>query len=1167
VDDVIAMASTFMKNSANAASLKPQSAVIDLDLDSIDLSAFASELTQKSGAAVDVATLINASDLTELSDVINAQGGGLPDASIVANAQQPVPAIDTSMTGLPHKLRAWRADDQSGKGLGDVESGLPASKSKSISDSNEDVVARRTAKRNAHEVKWGCLWPWMISAMRVFCFFMAGFGTALLPVISIGLIYSWFCHRHEDALIETTLISVIRYGSSSWLTTFSVFFTSFVSVVLLVFPSALAWCLFLKWAVNPRLKAGDRYEKWSMTWLRITCVQDFSDPYQLVQMFANLMGRGVWFNYMLRLMGLRVSLTATIQPEMCLFLTDCLPFLHLVEVEDDVLMENYIIMSNVTGDEQQEYMYTVKPLHFECGCSVLHQSRISAGTRLGRNSVLAPRSFAQGYVPDNCAVINCDVVDEKTLEARPMLKGCLAAGIPRRPRHHQHAGWMLRYAILALAILFELAMVTGIMGTYSVHRYRQILETSEPDIAMSISYFVDLLLLLTTLTHIRPALLVVAAKWLVIGKQQPGEIEVTDGLIMQYWFFDVVHGLYDLNYGHLVQMRFISNFTPIVNLYYAAMGARIPWSVILSAMGTAQTTRSLELLDFYEEVYLAAEVVFRTHMVLWSPDDGKQRIVYQPITMKREAFLGPNSSVMPGTTMEPRAGLMEGSLLPAQGIVKTGTAVVGTGQRMPFKHDRETVPSDSIYAYHVRMTLLLVLVRAPLVFIPMLLSVALGISVILLGASLMSTFIENISDLDMNDDFNASLVPVLLAMPFCIGARGVMQSYIGTPSMGIATIFTNKLLMFGLAQEGAKYPYRGWAHSRWATAFALTRPMYMSTYFDPGWKNGTKISDFMWWIAGVKIGRFSETPMKFPAQPEISMIEIGDYSCVNSITYGHAFGSGYLGFQRVRIGNGVSSSAFLISPGSTVVDGATISPLVIVSKIQEIKEPGQTVCGILPRLAQCTEGEYNGVFIAAGTKVQPWRFHEVDDDNDLELGHGKAASSKAAMTSYQKPLSIRRSKSHPCRSSLAFCLLLSVFMLPCFFTGLIVLPFMHDMSLSLKAEASVKPLIDSYHRFEAALHLKETHHWADVHRWAEQGYASGRIPTSFSAETSRASWLSPALTVPPVEKAPLNVAHAPETTAVDGSVAQPEVGEAPIEHRESVPAALVPASLYYGWHD
>lgn len=141
-------------------------------------------------------------------------------------------------------------------------------------------------------------------------------------------------------------------------------------------------------------------------------------------------------------------------------------------------------------------------------------------------------------------------------------------------------------------------------------------------------------------------------------------------------------------------------------------------------------------------------------------------------------------------------------------------------------------------------------------------------------------------------------------------------------------------------------------------------------------------------------------------------------------------------------------------------------------------------------------------------------------------------------------------------------MLLSVFVLPCFFAGLIVLPFMHDMSLALKAEASAKPLIDSYHQFEAAFHLKETHQWADVHRWAEQGYGSGRIlPTGLSAETSDALWVSPATAVPPVEKAPLNVAHAPETTVVDGSVAQPEVGKASSEKGESVPSALVPARL------
>jgi len=803
-------------------------------------------------------------------------------------------------------------------------------------------------------------------------------------------------------------------------------------------------------------------------------------------------------------------------------------------------MENYIILSNVTSDEEQEHVFYVKPLRFERGCSVLHQSRIAAGTRLGQDSILAPRSYAQGYVPDNCAVINCDVVDQKTLEARPALKGCLGAGILRRPHHHQRPGWMAIYALLGFAILFEAALVFAVMTTHSVHRYQQMQESPQIDAQMYISYLTDSLLLLAVMTHIRPALLVVAAKWLVIGKQQPGEVTVTDGLIMRYWFFDVLHGLYDLNYGHMVQMRFLSIFTPIVNLYYAAMGARIPWSVILSAMATAQTVRGLELLDFHEEVYLAAEVVFRTHVVLWSAADGKQRVIYQPITMKREAFLGPNSSVMPGSTMEPRAGLMEGSLLPGQAVVKTGTAVVATGQRMPFKHDRETVPSDSTWAYYLRMTFFLVTVRVPMVFIPLIMSAGVALTSITFCVSLTSMLLDNMVDLDLSD-FNNYLIPFFLSLPFAYGVRCVACSYIGVPSFGIATILVNKLLMGGLAEEGVKYPYRGMAHARWATCFSLTRPVFMTTYFDPLWKNGTKLPDLMWWIAGVKIGKFADCPMKFPAQPEISMIEVGDYSSVSSITYGHAFGSGYLGFQRVRIGKAVTSKAFLISPGSTVVDGATISPLAIVSKIQEIKEPGQAVCGVLPRVAQRTEGDYDGIFIAPGSKVQPWRFHEADEayGNDLELGHGKRIASQATK-GYMKASPSKRGPPRPCRSSSLFCVLLALVIVPSAYNGLIMLPYLHDMTLALKAEASVKPLVDSYHRFEATLHLKETHKWEDVRRWAEQG-------TGWVSDSA----LMPGAAVPPAISLP-RVVPLPEADAREVDVPKADVPKA------DVPKAVVP---------
>jgi len=825
---------------------------------------------------------------------------------------------------------------------------------------------------------------------------------------------------------------------------------------------------------------------------------------------------------MLRLLGARVSLTATIQPEMCEFLNKLLPFLHLVDIEDDVLFENYIIIDMLTSDEDQDLVFTVKPLHFERGCSVLHQSRVTPGTRMGQNAILAPRSLAQGYVPDNCAVINCDVLDRKALEARPALKGCLGAGILRRPHHHNQASWMAVYAAVPMLLTLETAVSFALVFTYSIHRYQLLQEAISLDLTSFSNYIFDMLLIMTLVTNLRPALIVIAAKWTLIGKQQAGEVSVTDGLVLRYHFFDVCHSLYDLNYGQMVQMRFLTIFTPILNLYYAAMGARIPWSAILSGAATAQTVRSLELIDFHDEVYLAAEVVFRTHAVLWSPDTFKQRIIYQPITLKKEAFIGPNSSIMSGTILESRAGVMEGSLVPAQAIVKTGTAVVATGQRMPFKHDRDTVPSDYVWAYHFRMTLFLVMVRTPLSFFPVILSAMTGITIIALGYAIADAALQG----DHSDGtFDDVLLPLLVSLPFTVAVRGVFSSYIGLPLLGVTTIIVQKCIMGGLAKEGTRYPYRGWAHSRWATCFALTRPMFMSTFFDPLWKY-SKLQDLMWWCAGVKMGKFADCPMKFPAQPEISMIEVGEYSSVRSIVYGHAFGSGYLNFQRVRIGKAVTSNGFLISPGSTVPDGATIAPLTIISKIQEIKAPGQTVAGILPRIAERTDDEYNGIFIPAGSKVQPWRYLENDGD-DIELGGDRAAAMKL-----NKPFASRPSE--PRLRCLGFVVLLA-FLLPSIFNGIILTPFMHDLANVLKAEATVKPLVDRYHTFEVAFNLRETHKWADVHRWAEQGYGSGRVPDALVAG---AAWVSPlaAAAVPAAKHIP----SPPE----QGLAAPPEVGGA-----------------------
>ena len=1072
--DVLSIAAPFMKG--DASSLKPSSTVLDLDLDSLDLSAFANELSSKCGASVDVATLINVSDLDELARSINAQGGGIIVECSASSAVNPPPSLSKAVLPLAGAALPWAsshgeawnaADGQPHKIAGTGGSDIEAGARRVTIDGElveDEVTARRVAVRNAFEVKYGCLQPRACILVRTLFAILSCTIVAGIPLYLVLTLHGYYCsYFYLTSLASLHSISPL-YPAVVAPLPIAAFAVGCVLAAATLVLSTLGWMLALKWTLCPRLVPGTKWEKWSLTWLRITLVQDFADPFHMMYIVLGLFSRTPILNAILRVLGARVAPNATIQAELCYFFRDNLPFLHLMDIEEDVLIEHQVILYMTTSDDEQELVFTCHELFLGRGCSLLSFSRVGAGARLEENVTVAPRSYAQGHVPANSAVISCDVIDEKKLKARPELHELLVVSLPRLPSHHTRPGWIVLYSGIAVGVFLMVAAIAATVGVSMV----ETISSLPPDLS-SVTYTCSVLLIeALVFAHLVGGVLVIAAKWLVVGRVRPGSSQLTDSLIVRLWLFDLVFSFFDPNYGTLAVLRFGTVFTPLMNLYYMALGLRVPWSCILSPLPTALACRTLELLDISDGVYISGEVAFRPQGVTQSAGDvaaGGGLLFAKPITFKRDSFIGPNAVIQPGAIFETRAGSCESGVTAGGAIIKSGTATVGCGQRMPFRHERESVPAASPWTYHFATTILTLVYRLPL-------SISYHFGTVFVNGSLqlllwvaLALYYEH-----PMEDWEHLIPKAMLLSPAMAGVRLLYASYVGMVAQGVTSICANHVLMFGLLREDAKYPYFGWAHARWAICFASCRPMHTAAIIDPLWKYSS-LSKIMYIMGGAKMGRFvDDFPGAFPTQPELQMIELGGYNSLpNNSTYAHSFGAGFMRFQAVRIGKAVVSKANLISPGVDVPNGTTIAPLTILSRVQTLTAPGQAVCGILPRVGERTS---DGLYLTPGCGVRPCVRHDLrrgayDDLDDIEVGGGKAAKLGVSMPR-QVPTMDRRRRSMAMRvgaSKLRRCLLLfalCVMAVPLSsYVALVVLPYMHDLLLFTSARTTTTVFHDA----------------------------------------------------------------------------------------------------------
>ena len=221
----------------------------------------------------------------------------------------------------------------------------------------------------------------------------------------------------------------------------------------------------------------------------------------------------------------------------------------------------------------------------------------------------------------------------------------------------------------ALGVLFISGMYAWQwLGAFLTYGYLAVADHSIPE-ALGGAFIVYLVS--------TPAVLAlsVALKWLVLGRVRPGRHRLWSWYYLRFWFVRGVVRAAPVNY---------LDGTPLLNLYYRAMGAKIGRDVFLRSHGLA----AFDVLTVGDGSSVGVDVTLDGASV----EGGWLKIA--PVSVGRGAWIGHRCSVGGGATIEDGAGLDDLSMLPDGARVPAGELWRGSpaarAGRLPVAESRPT---------------------------------------------------------------------------------------------------------------------------------------------------------------------------------------------------------------------------------------------------------------------------------------------------------------------------------------------------------------------------------------------------------------------------------------------------------------------------------------------
>ncbi len=373
--------------------------------------------------------------------------------------------------------------------------------------------------------------------------------------------------------------------------------------------------------------------------------------------------------------------------------------------------------------------------------------------------------------------------------------------------------------------------------------------------------------------------ILIAVKWLVLGRVKPGRYPVWGAYFLRWWFVEAIRGIVPTNY---------LTGTPLLNWYYRLMGARIGANVYIGNDGGAV----FDLLTIGDDSCLGAD----SHFTGVTVADGW--LVIGPVEIGRRCFVGTRAVLGPSTRMGDDSSLEDLSLLPRGASIPAGESRHGSPAQRVENGPREAATSETPrpsfsrrFAYGVMY----------------------GLAIFVFPLLPMAAFFPGMAamaHLNYHDDYYYYLV----YSPF------VALSFVVLISLEIAAV---KWLLLGRVRPGA-YPlhhsfyFRKWFVDRTMDlSLDVIGPLYSTLYLAPWYR-----------LLGAKIGRRAEISTASFVSPDC--LTVGDESFVaDAASLGAArIQSGVMRIDNISIGRRtfIGNSA-LVPVGATIPDNCLIGCL------------------------------------------------------------------------------------------------------------------------------------------------------------------------------------------------------------------------------------------------
>ena len=648
-----------------------------------------------------------------------------------------------------------------------------------------------------------------------------------------------------------------------------------------------------------------------------------------------------------------------------------------------MLIEEFSHICPVMTDDGMTY--TADAISIGDRVSVLTRAVVRPGTWLGDDSVVSIQSVAQGEVPPAAVVRDAEVISGSQRETDPALAAvCTETTLCNRGPAGlaQQTSTCVGHIALGLLEMLQTAFASSagsVCALFGPH-YALASETSMPVLGLRLVAGALLAVIVAS-----AVLLLFAAvpKWCLIGRRTPGPVSLTTARLLREWY---AWRCWQRANDFLIWPFAWTSFQ--LHFYRLFGAANWAWSAIVSPF---QNAPDFELVVMNDEAYMGGGVLFKTLSMEHHADGSPSTATYAACTLLRRGFVGPQSTVLPGTTIGEGAAVMEFSVgMPppeskptiAHGTVVGGGAIPSArvmaghaGKLMHYKPEYEKHPRQSscifdlIYMNVIFVPRLLVFLLVLIVQNAAVLVCAVGQVALVFG---IDGALHNLHALWPSMAVLASYMAAYRA------STVLVQVAIIDPLMAMANVvFVRFVLMAGIASETQSYAIKSWTHARWVSSMAQVNMFATRLFLNiaPDIWSQTPLPRVLYRLAGAHVGRHVTFHFDYPNQPEMSMLSYGDcaYICPFGPTnpygiYSHNFGKGYMYFQRTYIG--VASRVgqhCTVSPGGRVADGMTIGPRTVINPVQKWDEDGVTVQGNLPRKCELFEG----VFMASG--VTPWK--------------------------------------------------------------------------------------------------------------------------------------------------------------------------------------------------